>query len=343
MTEPNRNLSETACSCCGNKFTLRNTGSKGAWHYFRCGACGGVQLFPIPSEAELGRFYNSEYEVDMPGHTRQMESIGKRMLDLLEAKTQGRRLLEIGCSYGAFLRLAGQRGWSCVGVEASDQAAARAQKEGLEVYAGTLERNRSQFSCRKFDVIALWHVIEHVADARSLLGCLFCMLTDDGYVALRTPNAESAGAIMLGLGWEWFHGPEHVFIYTGRGLQQLFREFNLQVETLLTQRGDAQTLLSQAVTAFGRFSVHKLWRNVSGHSSGQRTPYRLLTVHRKVSSVLNLAGRPIDELLGLNGDNLRGSELVILARKNNPALPVGVRVSPAIFPAQWNTGKVSIG
>jgi 2-polyprenyl-3-methyl-5-hydroxy-6-metoxy-1,4-benzoquinol methylase len=308
--------------------SLRNLGSKGAWHYFRCATCGGVQLFPIPSEAELGRFYNSEYEVDMTGHVRQMETIGNRMLDLLEGKTQGRRILEIGCSYGAFLRLARQRGWSCVGVEASNRAAARAQKEGLEVYAGTLERNRAELNGRKFDVIALWHVIEHVADARSLLDSLFCMLTDDGYLALRTPNAESAGAILLGLAWEWFHAPEHVFIYTAHGIQQLFRECNLQVETLLTQRGDAQTLLSQAVTAFGTVSIRKVRRN---GSAGQRTPSRLLTVHRKVSSVLNFAGRPIDELLGLNGDNLRGSELVILARKNNPVSPVRVPGSSSCF------------
>ena len=68
-----------------------------------------MQLVPVPSKAELEGFYNFNSKVEAKRHLWQMGMKGSRMLDVLEAKTSGRELLEIGCSYGGFLRLARHR------------------------------------------------------------------------------------------------------------------------------------------------------------------------------------------------------------------------------------------
>lgn len=275
-----------------------------------------MQLTPVPSEAELEEFYNFEYLVEPKGHHRQMTMIGSRMLDLLEAKTSGRELLEIGCSYGGFLQVAKQRGWSCVGVEASQAAATEAGSAGLEVYAGTIENNLCSLGSRQFDVIAMWHVIEHLPDPRHALRAVSGLLKGGGYLTLRTPNAESMGARLLGRRWEWFYAPEHVFLYSARGIQRLLEQFNLKVEFISSQRGDAQTLFSQAITALGSLAISKLRQSFTETDTGQRkAAFRLRALHRSVSSIANVPGKPIDALLGLNGRNLRGSELVVLARK----------------------------
>jgi 2-polyprenyl-3-methyl-5-hydroxy-6-metoxy-1,4-benzoquinol methylase len=278
--------------------------------------CGGVQLAPVPSEAELEEFYNMEYRVEVRRHLRQMTTIGSQMLDLLEAKTSGRELLEIGCSYGGFLRLAKHRGWFCTGIEASRTVAAEAATAGLEVYAGTVENNLCSLGSRRFDVIAMWHVIEHLPDARRVLRAVSGLLTAGGYLTLRTPNPESVGARLLGRRWEWFYAPEHVFLYSARGIQQLLEQFNLKIESISSQRGDAQTLFSQAITALGSVAIGKLRRSLKEKGTKQRKgSLRLHALHRRVSSIANVPGKPIDALLRLNGHNLRGSELVVLARR----------------------------
>jgi 2-polyprenyl-3-methyl-5-hydroxy-6-metoxy-1,4-benzoquinol methylase len=291
-------------------------GANYPWRYFQCGECGGVQLMPVPSEAELEEFYNFEYKVEAKRHLRQMTMVGSRMLDLLEAKASGRRLLEIGCAYGGFLQLAKRRGWSCVGIEASASAASEAANAGLEVYAGTVQSNLHSLGSRRFDVIAMWHVLEHLPDARHVLRSVSALLASGGYLTLRTPNAESMGARLLRRRWEWFYAPEHIFLYSARGIRQLLEQFNLKVESIASQRGDAQTLLSQAVTALGSFAIGKLRQGFVENGTGlHKKPVRLRTLHQRVSSIANVPGKPIDALLGLDGHNLRGSELVVLARK----------------------------
>jgi 2-polyprenyl-3-methyl-5-hydroxy-6-metoxy-1,4-benzoquinol methylase len=291
-------------------------GANYPWRYFQCEECGGVQLAPVPSEAQLEEFYNFAYKVEAKRHHRQMATVGCRMLDLLERKTSGRRLLEIGCAYGSFLQLAKVRGWSGVGIEASASAALEASSAGLEVYGGTIQSNLPSLVSRKFDVIAMWHVIEHFPDARQVLTSLSSLLTSGGYLTLRTPNAESTGARLLGRRWEWFYAPEHIFLYTARGIRQLLKEFDLEVEWISSQRGDAQTLLSQAVTAVGSLAIGHLRDGLGKTRSAlEKRSMGLRAVHQQVSSITNVVGKPIDALLGLNGNNLRGSELVVLARK----------------------------
>jgi 2-polyprenyl-3-methyl-5-hydroxy-6-metoxy-1,4-benzoquinol methylase len=304
------------CSCCGDVRFFRSIGANYPWRYLRCGGCGGVQLTPVPNEAQLQEFYNFQYAVEANGHLRQMMVIGSHMLDLLEPKTSGRELLEIGCSYGAFLRLAEQRGWSCVGVEASQTAAMEAGRSGLEVYAGTIENSFSYLGSRQFDVIAMWHVIEHLPHPRHVLSAISRLLRSGGYLTLRTPNAESVGARLFGRRWEWFYAPEHIFLYSARGIQQLLEQFDLKIEFISSQRGDAQTLFSQAITAVGSLAIGKLRQSFTRNDTERRRgPSRLKALHRNVSSIANVPGKPIDALLGLDGGNLHGSELVVLARK----------------------------
>jgi hypothetical protein len=184
------------------------------------------------------------------------------------------------------------------------------------VYTGTIQNNLSPLGSRQFDVIAMWHVIEHLPDARHILRAVSGALTSGGYLTLRTPNAESMGARLFGRRWEWFYAPEHIFLYSARGIQRLLEQFNLKIEFISSQRGDAQTLFSQAITAVGSLAMGRLRQSLAQKDTGQRkAPLRLPTLHRSVASIANVPGKPIDALLGLNGHNLRGSELVVLARK----------------------------
>ena len=304
------------CACCGGSKLLTLGRSYGRWRYVKCKSCETFQLHPRPTAAELDKFYNSEYQVDSERHFRQMSAIGNELLDLLESKVKGRELLEIGCSYGGFLRAAQLRNWSCVGVEISREAANVASQAGLNVSVGTLEQNWGHLCGANFDAVVLWHVIEHLPNWRAVLGSVAKLLKSGGCLALRTPNAASLGAWCLGSGWEWFHAPDHLQIFSPRALERILEELGFKIEFVGTQRGDANTLVSQVMTALASRAL-RAWRRVPSkfeYRANSSSP-RLRRWHYHACRVLNSLGRPVDSLLGVNGGTMRGSELLAMARR----------------------------
>ena len=304
------------CVFCGGSSLLMLSRGNGQWSYLKCEKCATFQIYPLPTAAELNKFYNSEYHVDSERHFRQMSTFGNELLDLLESKVRGRELLELGCSYGGFLRTAQLRNWSSVGVEISKEAAKVASQAGLRVLVGALEQNEEYLGSANFDAVVMWHVIEHLPNWRAVLGSAAKLLKSGGCLALRTPNAASLGARYLGSGWEWFYTPDHLQIFSPRAMERILEELGLKVEFVGTLRGDANTFVSQALTALASRTLHS-WRPVPSKSEyrANSTSQRLRRWHYRACRVLNTLGQPIDSLLGLNGGTMRGSELLTVARR----------------------------
>lgn len=100
------------------------------------------------------------------------------------------RLLDVGCSYGAFMESARARGWETVGVELSANPAAFARaSRGLNVFNGPVEAAR--FPARHFQAITLWDVIEHFDDPLGTLAELDRILAVDGVLLVFTINQAS--------------------------------------------------------------------------------------------------------------------------------------------------------
>ncbi|MBI4014074.1 MAG: class I SAM-dependent methyltransferase [Candidatus Rokubacteria bacterium] len=98
------------------------------------------------------------------------------------------RLLDVGCGYGFFLRLAREAGWDAVGVDVDPHAAAYAtDRLGLRVVTGQLADAR--FPDGAFDLVTLWNVVECVADPVGLVLEVARVLAPGGRVFVRTQNA----------------------------------------------------------------------------------------------------------------------------------------------------------
>jgi SAM-dependent methyltransferase len=112
-------------------------------------------------------------------------------LDWLERKLPERgRLLDVGCSYGAFMDTAKQRGWDVCGVDVSTQAAAYARDiRGLTVTAGMVET--VGFLDGSFDVVTLWDVIEHLDDPLKTMKDVHRVLRAGGIAVVFTINQRS--------------------------------------------------------------------------------------------------------------------------------------------------------
>lgn len=165
----------------------------------RCAGCGTMRRGNLVREAAAGELYDDDGYLEAPyfealkvGAPRDREPyrVYERVLARLAERGLDGRLLDVGCSYGAFLELATERGWEPFGVELSEKACSYARRErGLEVFHGTLEA--AALPGGGFDVVTLWDVIEHLERPRDTIREIHRLLAPGGVAVLFTINQRS--------------------------------------------------------------------------------------------------------------------------------------------------------
>jgi SAM-dependent methyltransferase len=268
-----------------------------------------MELCPVPTELELQRYYNSEYAVPFSeAYYQHYESISRELLRAILTYTPARgTLLEIGCSHGAFLLQARAAGWDVTGVELSEEASANARALGLKVLMGTLEQNDS--SLGTFDCIVAWYVIEHIVDVHSFIDTIKPHLKPGGLLALRTANARALSAITIPQYWQWIGAPAHIRLFSATGMKMLLTRHGFTVLSQSTRRGDNRT--------FGTDLLMALAKAVVGHKRAELGDEKIKGNGSRAGNLpkcTDLLFWPIDWLLGLNGRNMLGAELFVLAR-----------------------------
>ena len=159
-----------------------------------CGGCGYRFVNPRPTQAEIAAAYSDPHAYD---HWLREEEGRARMwrqrLDLVEREAgPGRgRLLDVGAGIGTFLALARERGWEVAGTEVSQSAIRLArERHSLELVAGQLET--AQLPEGSFEVLTLWHVLEHLPSPSSALRTARRLLAAGGLVVVAVPNDARA-------------------------------------------------------------------------------------------------------------------------------------------------------
>jgi SAM-dependent methyltransferase len=173
-------------------------------------------------------------------------------------------LLDFGCGDGGFLLAASAKGWSAKGVEITPK---HARSKGLDVV------ERIEDTAGSFDLITLWHSLEHVRSPREVLGTLSTRLAPGGRMIVSVPNFDSHQARLFGAKWFHLDVPRHLFHFTPLALERLFdicgfkvvRKWNLETEIDLF--GWTQSILNLMMpspnvlfdTLTHRRNPHKLW------------------------------------------------------------------------------------
>lgn len=134
----------------------------------------------------------------------------------------GDRLLDVGCGNGQFLRVARVLGYEAEGLEVDAAAAAIGRRAGLIVR--TVQLRRLGREDGRFAVVTLNHVIEHVHSPRAVLCAVFRLLRPGGCVWIQTPNIESSGSQYWGPDWFHLAPPNHLAVFTWRGLRLCLEE-----------------------------------------------------------------------------------------------------------------------
>lgn len=236
-----------------------------------CAGCGLVYTAARVGAAELAEMYAHRYppEAFLPQRARKLAK-AHRELAALERLTTGRRILDVGTSYGFFLVAARQRGWETAGVEIAPEPAEYARRTyGLDVRTGTLDT--VGLEPESFDVVTIRHVLEHVPDPLGMLYQARTLVRPGGLVLVAVPNLASLAFRLNGRYWWWIDPPTHLYYFTPRTLRALLERAGLQVVLSQSERGDDHPLLYALLFSLNqRFHLGARLRRL-GWSRGRNT------------------------------------------------------------------------
>ena len=146
------------------------------------------------------------------------------------------RLLDVGCSSGALLRVARQMGFDAEGVEPAARAAETARQHGLKVHHGLL--HEQHFAAGYFHAITMFELIEHLPDPLAMLHECSRILCRGGVLAINTPNAASWTAKIMGARWENFDVGKtggHISFFSPRSIRLAAQRGGMVVERIETR------------------------------------------------------------------------------------------------------------
>lgn len=192
-----------------------------------------MATFPRPDSEQLSQFYQSEKYIshtdsrntffDKIYHWVKNYMLNKKLNWIAEHKKEG-TILDLGAGTGSFLARAKDRHWEIYGVEPIGTARELAFKKGIPLYSET-KTLQSNF----FDVITLWHVLEHVPDLEKQIRELKRLLKDEGLLVIAVPNFKSYDAQKYKENWAAYDVPRHLWHFSRTAVQKVFGHYGFQI------------------------------------------------------------------------------------------------------------------
>lgn len=257
-----------------------------------CSSCGFRFTNPRPDKESIGEFYQS---ADYISHNDQSAGIINKLYRLVRQYTlrqklklinsihpQKGKVLDIGCGTGLFLETCKNGEWSIAGVEPDKNARAVAVARLKE----TITADISEIADSQFDLITMWHVLEHVADLQETVQELNRHLRKGGTLLLALPNSDSHDAQHFKQYWAAYDVPRHLSHFTPTTINKLVSQAGF---TLVAKKpmhfdsfyiGILSTRNRDGKTKWFESLYEGLRSNISGKQTGQYSS--MIYVFKKV-------------------------------------------------------------
>ena len=283
-----------------------------------CPRCRCLFLNPMPDSKEIAGFYPSQYwwNASRPGLLKKLESVYRRLalrdhvafIVSAGRNANGRRVLDFGCGSGTLLGILKTRGFDVLGVDSSEEATRVADLEnGVRVIVGSLEE--ASFEAGSFDVVTMFHVMEHVTNPRDILAEVFRILKPAGRVVIQVPNIDSWQFKMFGARWYGLDIPRHVIDYSKDSMLGLLAASGFEPKRVrhFNLRDNAPALVSSVVP-----SLDPVSRAIRQRRRGGKEPALVAWARHLVYLALVIAAYPIVLLESASG---HGATIMIEASR----------------------------
>jgi 2-polyprenyl-3-methyl-5-hydroxy-6-metoxy-1,4-benzoquinol methylase len=198
---------------------------------------GFLETTPQPSLESIPDYYKSEDYISHTDSKRNLFEIVyhlvrkislKQKLKLINASTSTQKnLLDVGCGTGDFLRVAKQNHWSVSGIEPNKQARQIANnKTDNSVFA---IEHLLKFQAESFDVISLWHVLEHLPNLEEHIQVFKKLLKPNGTLIIAVPNYKSYDAEYYQEFWAAYDVPRHLWHFNKDSISKLVSKVSMEV------------------------------------------------------------------------------------------------------------------
>ncbi len=239
--------------CKGNELSLflsckDYTVSRETFSIEKCKSCGFNFTNPRPTSSEIGKYYESE---DYISHSNTNKGIINRIYQGVRkytiqkkvalinsfVKETDKNILDIGCGTGEFLNACKNDGWNAQGIEPSLNARKLAiDNYGLVVSEEAFLKNLKP-AC--FDIITMWHVLEHVHELNTRVDELKRLLKNNGAIIIAVPNRSSYDATFYKEYWAGYDVPRHLYHFVPETMKMLLKNHGLEMANLLPMKFDS--------------------------------------------------------------------------------------------------------
>jgi 2-polyprenyl-3-methyl-5-hydroxy-6-metoxy-1,4-benzoquinol methylase len=232
-----------------------------------CNSCGLVFLLNPPDESVI---YEDYYQIEFKGkdynessnfpHLKKIFEINNQRTALIKELTNDKKnlsVLDIGCGSGLFLKSCRDEGFTCEGIDVSNTALKFARDEfGLTVYNKPVDELIKEY--KKYDLITLWHVLEHFLEPIDELHKIKDLLSPKGILLIEVPNLKSIKFRLSGNKWKGGNHPlYHRSFFTSKTLSSTLKEsgFNdvsrLKFTYALSNKSALYNLSKKMFNSFG--------------------------------------------------------------------------------------------
>ena len=211
-----------------------------------------LETHPRPTKEELPTYYDSEnytshndksagivsfcYRIIKSISTRRKIRIGQNSLSKNTPQNKP-RLLDVGCGTGDFLYSCLKKGWQINGIENNKNAKNNSRTEVSSFIFDDFEFLKSQ--PERFDIITMWHSLEHIIDLKQTIVDMKKLLTNKGVIVVACPNHKSFDAMFYKESWAAYDLPRHLWHFDKDSISKLFLEHNMQLTKTLPMYWDS--------------------------------------------------------------------------------------------------------
>jgi len=210
------------------------------FRYLKCDSCGLIRLDNVPSN--LGDYYPSDY-YELPS-LKQLSGIANAnpfKIEIIKRFKEQGNLLEIGPAYGVFALQAKNAGFDVDVIEMDERCCEHLENiVGVNAVCSNIPHDILT-TLPKHDVIALWHVIEHLSDPWSLIDSAAKNLKNNGILVIAAPNPDSWQFKVMRKWWPHVDAPRHLYLLPSKTLLKYAEQHGLECIHYTTSDSDVRS------------------------------------------------------------------------------------------------------